>query len=263
MVVRLKLFSISEFPRADAAQGELAERYRDISELWDTRLDGLIVTGTEPRAAELEDEPYWPALGKLIDWARENTTSAIWSCLAAHAAVLHADGIERQPLEHKLFGVFEYEVLAPHPLMKGVPPRLQVPHSRYNGLSEPALVAAAISFSPGPRRRAWTLSFGRNQAVRCSSFSKAIRNTRPIRSLREYRRDIGRFLRRRAGALPGDAAGLFQRRGRRWPKPFARAPICDGRESLVADFPMAGFEAASKIPGGDRLTGFMGTGWNI
>ena len=50
----LKLFSIADVPRADATRTELADRYRDIAELWDTPLDGLIVTGTEPRAARLK-----------------------------------------------------------------------------------------------------------------------------------------------------------------------------------------------------------------
>src|ERR1700722_11594123 len=52
-VVLLKLYAIPEVPRAPAMRYELAERYRDIAELWDTPLDGLIVTGTEPRAANL------------------------------------------------------------------------------------------------------------------------------------------------------------------------------------------------------------------
>ena len=50
-IVRLKLLSISDVPRADRVRHEIAQRYRDVSELWDMRLDGLIVTGTEPRAA--------------------------------------------------------------------------------------------------------------------------------------------------------------------------------------------------------------------
>src|SRR5271167_4326890 len=58
LVVLLKLFAIPEVPRADAMRRELAERYRDIAELWDTPLDGLIVTGAEPRAKSLKDEPY-------------------------------------------------------------------------------------------------------------------------------------------------------------------------------------------------------------
>ena len=41
-VVRLKLFAISGVPRSELAQSELTERYHDISELWDTRLDGRL-----------------------------------------------------------------------------------------------------------------------------------------------------------------------------------------------------------------------------
>ena len=61
-VVLLKLFAMPELPRGEAARSALAGRYRDIAELWDTPLDGLIVTGTEPRAKNLTDEPYWETL---------------------------------------------------------------------------------------------------------------------------------------------------------------------------------------------------------
>src|SRR5579863_8356440 len=40
-VVLLKLYAIPQVPRAPAMRLELAERYRDISALWDTPLDGL------------------------------------------------------------------------------------------------------------------------------------------------------------------------------------------------------------------------------
>src|SRR5579872_4169347 len=83
--VSLTLFSIAEVPRSDAARQDVVTRYRDIATLWDTHVDGLIVTGNEPRAANMKDEPYWPTLAKLVDWSRDNTASTIWSCLAAHA----------------------------------------------------------------------------------------------------------------------------------------------------------------------------------
>src|ERR1700723_2916113 len=111
VIVRFKLFSVPEVPRSAQARAALVGRYRDISELWDTHLDGLIVTGNEPRAAPLRDEPYWLSLTKLMAWAEQNTDSTIWSCLAAHAAVLHADGIEREPRKEKLFGVFPCDVV--------------------------------------------------------------------------------------------------------------------------------------------------------
>jgi homoserine O-succinyltransferase len=65
-VVRLRLFALPDVPRGDRGRQEIAARYRDVAELWDTRLDGLVVTGTEPRTADLKEEPYWPTLAKLV-----------------------------------------------------------------------------------------------------------------------------------------------------------------------------------------------------
>src|SRR5215471_8783135 len=90
--VRLRLFSLPDVPRADAGRRHLDASYSGIAALWNSRLDGLIVTGTEPRAPSLADEPYWGSLAAVLDWARANTASTVWSCLAAHAAVLHIDG---------------------------------------------------------------------------------------------------------------------------------------------------------------------------
>jgi homoserine O-succinyltransferase len=209
VVVQLKLFSIPDVPRAATMRSELAERYRDISELWGTRLDGLIVTGTEPRAAALTDEPYWPTLTKLVAWTRENTASTIWSCLAAHAAVLHADGIQRQPLKDKLFGVYDCEVVTAHPLITGAPPRLSVPHSRYNDLSETAIAdcgyrvltrseaAGVDTFIREQRGRSLFVFFQGHPEYEIDSLA------------REYRRDVGRFLRGERERFPAAPRGCF------------------------------------------------------
>src|ERR1700733_4660944 len=65
-IVRLLLFSIPEIPRADTTRQDMAERYRDVSELWGAHVDGLIVTGTEPRMKNLKDEPYWATLSRVV-----------------------------------------------------------------------------------------------------------------------------------------------------------------------------------------------------
>jgi len=91
--VRLRFFSLPDVPRTARGQQHVSKSYLGIGDLWDGRLDALIVTGTEPRAPALSAEPYWPALAELIDWAEHNTISTIWSCLAAHAAVLQLDGV--------------------------------------------------------------------------------------------------------------------------------------------------------------------------
>src|SRR6478672_11742987 len=89
----LQVYVIPEVPRSPAGR-DLARNYRDIGELWNTTLDGMIVTGTEPRTEDLREEPYWGTLTRLMEWADEHTASSIWSCLAAHAALQHMDGIE-------------------------------------------------------------------------------------------------------------------------------------------------------------------------
>ena len=102
--VRLTLYALPDVPRADVGRRHVNRFYSDIADLWDNRLDGLIVTGAEPRAPNLVDEPYWGSLTRVLEWAEHHTHSTVWSCLAAHAAVLHMDGIGRRPLENKRFG---------------------------------------------------------------------------------------------------------------------------------------------------------------
>ena len=110
-LVRLRLFSLPNLPRGDQARRYLYNHYFGINDLWNSRFDAAIVTGTEPRQSNLKQEPYWPALVDVLDWAEEETISAVFSCLAAHAVVLHADGICRRPLEEKRFGVLTSSAL--------------------------------------------------------------------------------------------------------------------------------------------------------
>src|SRR5271169_4265436 len=142
LTVSLRVFSLPELPRSEAGRAHVGQFHEPIAALWTSQVDALIVTGTEPKAVTLEDEPYWPALVRLIDWAEEHTSSTIWSCLAAHAAAHYLDGIERQPLDGKLCGVFECDRASDHQLVAGGPPRWFVPHSRHNELSERALTRA-------------------------------------------------------------------------------------------------------------------------
>ena len=60
MVVRLTLYTLPEVPRTDLGR-QLVSGYSDINELWDSRLDGLIVTGQNssgrPRGRALLEKP--------------------------------------------------------------------------------------------------------------------------------------------------------------------------------------------------------------
>ncbi len=109
----------------------------------DLELDALIVTGMEPTAQVLQDEPVWQDFTRLVDWAEDRSVPVLWSCLAAHAAVLHMDGIVRRRLPEKLSGVYGCRLMSPnHPFCHGFPAQWEVPHSRLNDVAEDDLLAA-------------------------------------------------------------------------------------------------------------------------
>ncbi len=252
-VVRLLLFSIAEVPRAQTIREEITARYRDVSELWDTHVDGLIVTGTEPRAKILKDEPFWRTLSRVVDWARDNTTSTVWSCLAAHAAVLHVDGIERQPTGEKLFGVFHCDPAASHPMTCHASFGLRVPHSRYNGLPEQALIAC------GYRILTHSAQIGVDMFARQDrSFHLFLQGHPEYEAttlLREYRRDIARYLRHEREDYPGLPEGYFSDEAAAIAVAFRQRALRDRREHLIASFPMAALQAGLGAPWQDCAIG--------
>jgi homoserine O-succinyltransferase len=110
--------------------------------IFESDLDGVIVTGAEPQSTSLRDEPIWPLITRLVDWGEDQGLPMVWSCLAAHAAVLYLDGIERVRLDQKLSGLFKGQIMASdHPLLQGLADAWAVPHSRCNDLPEETLAA--------------------------------------------------------------------------------------------------------------------------
>jgi len=137
----LRLYSLPEIPRSDAAQQHLSNFYFGINDLLNSRFEGVIMTGTEPRQPDLRDEPYWTALTEVLDWAERSTVSTVLSCLAAHAGVLYSDNVPRHRLPDKQFGVFEYQKVSDHALTAGTGKVIQFPHSRWNEVRADALTS--------------------------------------------------------------------------------------------------------------------------
>ncbi len=133
--VVLTLFSLPSVPRSAASLKLISQSHACLDDLWCRRMDGLIITGAEPTAARLNDEPYWQTLQQVFDWADANTHSTILSCLASHAAVLEHDGIVRRPMKTKRFGLIPCRKRSHHPLTASIPTSFSVPHSRWNELS--------------------------------------------------------------------------------------------------------------------------------
>jgi homoserine O-succinyltransferase/O-acetyltransferase len=238
VVVLLKLFSIAAVPRSETTRAELAGRYRDLTALWNTPLDGLIVTGTEPVAADLKDEPYWNDLCDVVDWSCHNTICAVWSCLAAHAAVQYADGIVRERLAGKLSGVFDCDLSSDHPFFAGLAPRVRVPHSRLNDLPQAGLAAngyRVLTRSAAAGVDAFMKEQGGGSLF---VFFQGHPEYDTDSLLREYRRDVGRFLRGEADTYPQAPRNYLGSAAMFLADDFRTRAAGERHGGLVGDFPM-------------------------
>jgi homoserine O-succinyltransferase len=207
VVVRFHRFSLPSVKRSLQARSHVEKDYTDIAELSRLSIDGLIVTGAEPNAEVLPSEPFWRDLSELIDWARTNTRSAIWSCLAAHAAVLHLDGIERRPLGRKCSGIYDCVKSAEHWLTRGLPSPLKVAHSRCNALGEDDLTGRGYQILTRSDRAGVDI-FARkfhSQFI----FFQGHPEYDALSLQREYMRDLARFLAGERDEYPAVPASYF------------------------------------------------------
>ena len=240
--VEMKLYTITEIPRSRAIASEIESRYHGLDTLWADAPDALIVTGTEPTQVEMRDEPYWPYLARLLEWAAISVPTTLLSCLAAHSSLLLFDGIERVPRPVKCSGVFRGVVPdASDPLARGLPDLVPIPHSRLNDVPESALIEAGyrIVVGTGESDVGWAVAarnLGDGLFVVCQGHPEY----GTLSLLREYRRDVRRCLlgggtvpypRLPEGYLSGEAATRLETF--EW---WATRPNSDPHE-LSASFP--------------------------
>ncbi|MDE3163939.1 MAG: homoserine O-succinyltransferase, partial [Acidobacteriota bacterium] len=198
--VCLGLYAMPDVPRSEAGVSIVDEKYLSVDQLWDMRLDALIVTGREPLSPTLQEEPYWPVFTRLFDWAQERTYSTVWSCLAAHAAVLYRDGIGRVRRCTKASGIFECMQDSRHLLLDGVPPRFHLPHSRWNTVSDDALRASGYTVLS--HTGAGDVDIFVRQDKSLFLYFQGHPEYEANTLLLEYRRDIGRYCRGESAVYP-------------------------------------------------------------
>jgi homoserine O-succinyltransferase len=236
--VHLTLYSLPKVPRGDRGQQHLRSFYSSIDELWNAELDSIIVTGTEPRQPDLRDEPYWAALVDVLDWAERNTTSTVLSCLAAHASVLHCDGIARHALSDKKFGVFGYGKTHDHVLTRGTPELIKNPHSRWNEVKEDALLSCGYSVLTKSADEGVDL-FVKKRAKSLFVYFQGHPEYGALTLLKEYRRDIKRFIRQERETYPSMPQGYFGAEGAKLLNDFREVVLSSPREELITTFPEA------------------------
>jgi homoserine O-succinyltransferase/O-acetyltransferase len=192
-VIEVRRYGLAGVPRGERVAARIAEEYSPIAGIGEDPPGLLIVTGSNPLEAKIEDEPYWGELIDLLTWGTEHVASMVLSCLSAHAALTHFDGIERIRLASKCTGVFLQEVDLAHPLLAGVDSQVSLPHSRLSTVPMDLIERAGYRVAIHSEAVGWgmaTRTIGEARVVLIQGHPEYDASS----LLREYHRDARRFV---------------------------------------------------------------------
>ena len=194
-------FTLQELPRGEQAREHIERYYDSFEQIREEGLDALIITGANVTHPDLSQEPFWEPLRSVFDWAQENVTSVLCSCLATHAAMQFHHGQKRRALPAKCWGVFPHRVIqANHPLVNDVNTQFDVPHSRFNNIS------AAQFREAGLHVLVESAEAGVHLAVSADGIRVVYFQGHPeydtVSLLKEYKREVQRFAAGECGAYP-------------------------------------------------------------
>jgi homoserine O-succinyltransferase len=120
-------FTLDDLPRGESARAHIDQYYESFEQVREQGLDALIITGANVIGNDLSSESFWNSLIEVVDWAYENVTSTLCSCLATHAVLEFRYGQKRETQGYKKWGVFEHTVVDPrHPLIGDINTRFDV-----------------------------------------------------------------------------------------------------------------------------------------
>lgn len=182
-------FTLDTLPRGEKAQAHIDQHYESFEQVRAQGLDALIITGANVTEAELSDEVFWESLIEVADWAHENVTSTLCSCLATHALLEFRYGQKRERQPYKKWGVFNHSVIdQEHPLVVDINTQFDVPHSRWNDVASQQFDAAGLK----------TLVIGDDGCIHLSTSADGFRTVffqghpeyDTISLLKEYKREV-------------------------------------------------------------------------
>ena len=194
-------FTMDGVERHGAARERVEKFYEPFDELRRDGLDALIVTGANVTEADITREAFWGPLIEVLAWGRENVASILCSCLTSHAAFQWLHGVQRTHLPEKRWGVYMHRVTdRTHPLVAGINTRFETPHSRFNDVAREQMEAAGLKVLV-ESGEGGVLVATSPDGFRLVYFQGHPEYDRES-LLKEYKREVGRFLRAECDAYP-------------------------------------------------------------
>lgn len=130
--VDLELLQTATHKSKHTSQEHMLAFYKTFDEVRHRNFDGMIITGAPVEHLQFEDVEYWDELTEIMEWTKTHVTSTLHICWGAQAALYYHYGIQKHPLDKKLFGVFEHTVdYKKSILFRGFDDVFFAPHSRH------------------------------------------------------------------------------------------------------------------------------------
>ncbi|MFD0979875.1 homoserine O-acetyltransferase MetA [Tropicimonas aquimaris] len=155
--IDLHLIRISSHETRNTAAEHMEAFYKPWVEVQDEKFDGLIITGAPIEHLPFEEVTYWDELQQIFDWTQTNVHSTLGVCWGGMAMINHFHGVAKHMLDHKAFGCFRHQNLAPaSPYLRGFSDDLLMPVSRWTEIRQdeveavPALIPLLSSDDTGP-----------------------------------------------------------------------------------------------------------------
>ncbi|MBR6766108.1 MAG: homoserine O-succinyltransferase [Clostridia bacterium] len=130
--VELELIHTSTHKSKNVSQEHLLAFYKTFYDIRHNHYDGMIITGAPVEKMPFEQVEYWDELCEIMEWTKTHVTSTFHICWGAQAGLYYHFGIDKYPLNEKMFGVFPHRVeRRSSMLFRGADDVFMVPHSRH------------------------------------------------------------------------------------------------------------------------------------
>ncbi len=133
--VELELIHTKSHLSKNVSQEHLLSFYKTFDDVCDRNFDGMIITGAPVEQMPFEEVEYWEELCRIMEWSKTHVHSTFHICWGAQAGLYYHFGVDKVPLDKKMFGVFPHAVSYKRSILfRGFDDRFMVPHSRHTGL---------------------------------------------------------------------------------------------------------------------------------
>ena len=130
--VETDLIRTASHESKNTSQEHLRTFYKTFSQIQGQNYDGMIITGAPVEQLPFEEVEYWQELCGIMEWSKRHVHSTMHICWGAQAGLYYHYGIQKIPLEKKLFGVFPHQAERKnYILLRGFDDTFMVPHSRH------------------------------------------------------------------------------------------------------------------------------------